>query len=178
MLSLTMTQLIKTDLPTILLPWLIHQGPLTDKLRREAGVARLQVLRQQWHKPDWWDKYTLQLRTDTVMHREILMWSASHPCWYARTILPQASYLHDPGFFDRLNNETLGKLIFANPRVERISLTHYPINPQLIEYYWLTAAMHGDSQQLWVRKSRFVLDGGLPFFLIEILLPGLERACM
>ena len=160
--------------PLSLLPWLRHQQSLTTKLDEEVGHASLQVLQQHWVSPNYWDRQQLQLASDWVMHREIVMWFERVPCWYARTILPQATYLHDHAFFQRLQQESLGKLIFDNARVRRISLSSYAIKPQSSEYSWLDETMHGHADELWVRLSKLILDEQCPFFLVEILLPGLE----
>ncbi len=161
--------------PDRLLPWLTHQASLTEKLKNEANVAHLQVLKQAWETPDWWDKHVLNIGGELVLHREIAMWVENEPCWYARTIFPQTTYIKDAAFFDRLQNESLGQLIFGNNEVKRISLVNHTINHQSIEYHWINKWINHNADELWVRKSTFVIAELSPFFLIEIILPGLLR---
>ncbi|KTC66218.1 4-hydroxybenzoate synthetase [Legionella adelaidensis] len=160
--------------PEELLPWLTYREMLSEKLEKETGDARLQVLFQQWSYPDWWDKYVLNI-SEPVLHREILMWSLSTPCWYARSIIPQDCYMATPGFFNRLENESLGDLIFNNPEIKRQYLMHYPVTEELIEYHWLQPSWHENIKELWARKSCFIYKKKFKFYLIEIFLPGLLR---
>ena len=166
---------VKCQLPSSLLPWLTYQLSLTDRLQDIAGHTRLQVLRQQWVGASWWDRHVLQIESDDVLHREILMWSGLALCWYARTIIPKDTYQADSLLFSRLQNESLGALIFNESKIKRIYLQHYAINNQSIEYHWFDQSLHGASDQLWVRLSAFTINDDYPFFLIEALLPALER---
>ena len=162
-------------LPPSLLPWIAYPHSLTERLQVKAGNTRLQVLEQRWEKPNWWDKYVLHLQCKTVLHREILMWAWNDACWYARTIIPETTYNADHLFFNRLQAESLGAMIFKEKKVRRIHLLHYPIGTQSIEYYWLTPLMHCSAPELWVRLSCFMIHDEHPFYLIETLLPGLQR---
>lgn len=169
----------------LLLPWLCHEQFLTEKLKKTAGDARLEVLGQRWDMADDWDcahwAGTLAHQRTRVMHREIVMWAFDSPCWYARTVLPEATYLANPALFDRLQTQSLGHLIFHGTHITRVSLTSYGISAQSAEYAWLSEWMHQDTARLWVRSSEFsVLETGdthqtHSFFLVEILLPGLMR---
>lgn len=163
-----------------LLPWLKHQESLTDRLRTKAGNVHLEVLGQYWTSPNWWDKQVLHIQDEAVLHREILMWSADEPCWYARTIIPKTTYNANSEFFERLKNESLGLLIFNQPKVKRVSFVYYPIDSNSIEYHWLKEITENDSPILWVRMSIFTIENhdstkDLPFCLVEIMLPGLMR---
>ena len=158
---------------TILLPWLVYEQSLTNKLHATAGDARLDVLDQRWELTNAWDQNILKLNSTQVMHREILMWAFDAPCWYARTILPAATWEANTALFDRLKTEPLGHLIFDSTEVKRGSLMHYMITPASVEYSWLNELMHQGESELWVRLSEFVVNDTHSFFLVEILLPGL-----
>lgn len=162
--------------PKLLKAWLEHSYSLTEKLKEEAGEARLQRLTQYWCNPDWWDKFNLSGNHKKMLHREILMWARQKPCWYARTIIPASTFQNDVSLFSRLQQESLGNLIFSNEEVKRIALIHYAINAQCIEYHWLDESMHENADILWLRLSTFSLRDHYPFFLVEILLPGLIAA--
>lgn len=159
-----------------LLPWLNYRDFLTQKLRLEAGDARLQVIGQRWESPNWWDKYVLTLENEQVMHREILMWALDNCCWYARTIIPHTTYEINAIVFDRLQQESLGQIIFNGTAIKRNEMIIYAINAQSLEYYWLNESMHQEEAVLWVRRSTFMLNDRWPFYLIEIFLPGLKRS--
>jgi chorismate--pyruvate lyase len=113
---------------------------------------------------------------DGVFCREVMLSAWDTPCWYARTMIPSATYAADPVFFQRLNQESLGVLIFNEPRVRRVSLEHYPVYPSSPEYQWVTEWLTCLASCLWVRFSRLCIDQEYPFFLVEVLLPGLLKA--
>lgn len=163
------------DIPSFLLAWVAHDGSLTKKLKHEFGDASVQVLKQSWVAAGWWEKHVLNIDDEMVRHREILMWSKNEPCWYARTIIPYSSYHTKELFFDRLNTESLDKLIFDNNRINRFMLMNYSITSHCLEYYWVEKLIFGDTKVRWVRLSGFTLDINSPFYLIEIMLPGIEK---
>lgn len=171
------TQLLQSDNlpPNELIPWLCHQNSLTDKLRTQTGDAQLEVLEQHWTLPSWWDKFTLGLSTEVVMHRNILMFSQQIPCWFARTIVPEHSYRENRHFFNRLTQESLGVIIFNEPKIKRTQLLNYSINENCIEYHWLLPLLMNKNEQLWIRLSVFTIADLSSFYLVEILLPGLMR---
>lgn len=160
---------------TALMPWLTCETSLTNKLTLAAGDARLDVRAQHWEKPDEWDLTVLKLNAIEVMHREIAMWAFDVPCWYARTILPIATYNNNCQLFDRLKNESLGELIFNGNHIKRVSLNRYMISQSSHEYNWLHELAPNDASPLWMRLSEFTVTSGDSFFLAEILLPGLLR---
>ncbi|ARG97425.1 chorismate--pyruvate lyase family protein [Legionella micdadei] len=162
--------------PDNLLPWLTHQASLTDKLQALSGDAELVVLKQYWTAPNWWDKHTLGISEKPILHREILMSSHQIPCWYARTIVPEHTYQASHRFFNRLTQESLGVIIFNEPRIKRVQLVNYQITSQCIEYHWLNPFLVlKKEEQFWARLSIFNTDVMFNFYLIEILLPGLMR---
>ena len=159
--------------PDKLLSWLTYPECLTAKLQIESGHAKLQLLSQQWASPDVWDRCVLNLHIEPVLHREILMWSADYPCWYARTIVPKTTYDKNPILFNRLKHQSLGQLIFQDKCINRHDMMHFYITEQSMEYAWLHQAMHQNSIVLWGRYSALMLHTIWPLFLIEIFLPGL-----
>ena len=166
---------VKCILPPELLPWINYQDSLTERLKDKAGHARLQVLGQSWGAPDSWDKQVLHYNHEAVFRREIIMWALDEPCWYARTIIPYTTYHAHRVLFNRLEQESIGTLIFSVAEIKRVDIIHYPVDKNSIEYYWLNPSMHHKAKVLWVRLSTFSVADGLPFFLIEMLLPALMR---
>ncbi len=162
-------------LPPSLLPWVLCQTSLTEKLKKRAGEARLQVLGQAFSAPNLWEKQVLHVHSETVLRREILMWASHQPCWYARTIIPHTTCKAHQQLFHRLEQESLGELIFNSSDIKRLYFVHYPINEHSLEYYWLNPLMYVHEKKLWIRFSIFMIAESYPFFLIEMLLPGLNR---
>ena len=157
--------------------WLYHEKSMTNKLKNYSNEVKLEIIKHVWEQTNAWDNQTLGLVFNTnVLHREILMWAGINPCWYARTILPQSTYEANDAPFKRLKTEALGDIIWTSPRFKRSDMKHYTITPESPEYAWLTPLMHEEEKTLWVRLSTFLYDQQHPFYLTEILLPGLSRA--
>lgn len=161
--------------PEILQPWLNHYSSLTEKLRTQSGDATLQVLKQVWTQPSWWDKFTLGLAMAPVVHRDILMFSQKKACWFARTVIPESTYQANQTFFDRLSQESLGVIVFSESSIERTAIVPYAIDKNCLEYQWLPASLGEFAEPLWLRLSEFTIAKTSTFYLVEIFLPGLLR---
>lgn len=163
--------------PIALIPWLTCLTSLTQKLRDHAGEACMQVLKHEWETANQWDKDVLKLSNGPVIHREIVMQAHQKPCWYARTIIPEQTILADPTLFARLKQESLGQLIFHSGCIQRVSLRYGLVDFSSDLFNWLPVdALPKGSQYLWRRLSAFTLiSSDARFYLLEILLPGLEQ---
>lgn len=157
--------------PEWLLVWLQCPGSLTKQLEELSAEACLSVESQYWHSPDWWDRYVLRCTESLVFHRIIRMQSHNRDCWFAKTVIPQTTWEAAPAFFNRLSQEHLGNLVFNNPLVSRVSLTWERINRDHMEYYWVT----GEPEERWIRRSEFRFKHDFAFYLVEIMLPGLQE---
>ena len=166
--------------PPCLLPWLSYQRYLSKKLEAKAGQTELQVIQQTWlAQASAWDQERLALGPEAVLHRDSLILAHQRPCWFARTILPAATYESAEPLFKRLAHEPLGNLIFEGRAIDRLSLCHYAIDQEAPEYAWLPQGLALGSSPLWLRLSCFsVIGPQSTFYLVEILLPELERYCL
>lgn len=170
---MTVNAMVDRFAPPDLLPWLQYENMLTDKLQEQSGDARVQVLQQHTKPVSVWEQSTLAIKDSEVMHRDVLIFSQQNPCWFARTIIPQGILMHHKTLFQRLQNESLGKVVFNNPLIKRIKLHHYWIEPDSEEYSWLPIKSHFEI--LWLRRSHFIINDYDVFYLTEILLPDLLR---
>jgi chorismate lyase len=110
-----------------------------------------------------------------VMQRNIMMVAWQIPCWYARTIIPDSTYQAYRLLFERLKHESLGDLIYNEPKIKRNSMVNYVIDSHCLEYHWLPDSLQDKNGQFWVRLSVFTIADNSPFYLVEILLPGLMK---
>lgn len=167
--------LINETLNNPLSSWLTHKGVMTDKLASITGYVDLHVLRQQKVNCSVWDKMTLGIGEQESIYRDVQIAVGAVTYWFARTIIPLSTFISHIDFFERLQNESLGRIIFDNPAVTRTSLVHYEINSTSHEFNWFTWADKEVTPTLWVRRSNFKVDQADSFFLFEILLPDLMR---
>ena len=161
--------------PQYLLSWLTCTTYMMEQLYAKSGNADLKVLHQNWEPTNDWDRQTLALSDELVLHRDIVVSAWEHPCWFARTILPRATYDSHLSLFERLNKEPLGNLIFRTEAVQRLRLEHYSIEAGSVEYDWLPKAIDTQQKLLWLRCSTFQVKDAELFYLVEILLPDLEH---
>lgn len=155
--------------------WVTYEDSLTDKLARVKGDIQLMRLFQGWVRPSWWDRVFLQIEKGLIFQREILMGSQGIDYWYARTVIPKACYDLDRVFFSRLDRESIRHLIFDEQAVTRKSLTHYLIDSQCLEYYWVKKYHDLPECSLWLRLATYVFKEEEPFYLMELLLPDIHQ---
>ncbi|KTD22339.1 chorismate--pyruvate lyase family protein [Legionella londiniensis] len=155
--------------------WLSYPYSLTKKLKSVSGDARLEILNQCWRPSDWWDNYALLIHDKKVLCREIMMHSNGEPCWYARTVIPEYTYQAGDHLFLRLQYESLGEIIFDNPNIKRVLFCGYGVNQNNIEYHWIDPGLRLPAEVIWLRLSVFMLHEQFPFYLAELLMPGIER---
>lgn len=154
--------------------WLNHQLSLMDKLKAVASDVHLEVLRHDWSHPDSWDQQKLKILTkNPLLRREIIMWASAHACWYARTIIPHATYNVEDALFKQLSTEPLGELIWNHPHFKRQSMTSYLIDKESPEYHFLTPELHQNTHTLWARLSTISVHETSFMYLLEIFLPDL-----
>jgi len=164
----------KDNPPSKLLPWLTHTDVLTAKLYELSKNTSIKVLKQGFSSCNWWDKYVLKVKSTNVFHREVLIMAWVNPCWYARTIIPETTYVKHKKLFLMLKNKTLGDLIFSDNGIMRSYLKYYTIDKNSIEYHWLESSVISSQKKLWVRISKFNIQNDA-FYLFEVFLPGLEK---
>ena len=158
-----------------LMPWLTWQDKLTDRLEHKAEGVQLQVINQMWVDANHWDSNVLKITDSQVLRREIIITAHNTPCWYALTTIPKSTHDLYPELFARLKKEPVGNLVFNTNSVSRVSLNFYPIEPESSEYSWLDESLHQNSHILWARTSTILVENRAPFYLVEIMLPGLKK---
>ena len=72
--------------PQYLVSWLTCTTYMMEQLYAKSGNADLKVLQQNWEPTNDWDRQTLALSDELVLHRDIVVSAWEHPCWFARTI--------------------------------------------------------------------------------------------
>lgn len=161
--------------PNNLISWLTYQEMLTTKLYNCSQNTSLKVLKHDFFKSNWWDRYVLGISSHSILHREVVVSAWNIPCWYARTIIPKETYYNHSKLFITLENKSLGEIIFSTKNgVKRSYLKYYAIDTSSIEYNWLDVDLTKSNSQLWARLSKFTINSDF-FYLFEVFLPGLEK---
>jgi chorismate--pyruvate lyase len=144
-------------LPPDVRPWLLDESSLTERLvRRSGGEFRVERLSQRWCRPQLSESRLLALPPGQwALVREVVLRCFDEPWVYARSIIPAATLSGRLRRLRRLQNESLGALLFRNPSLVRDAFEVALLPPD-------SAYIHVDFRQpapAWARRSRFVLQG-------------------
>lgn len=155
------------QLPAAAKPWLLEKGSLTARLVAWSnGAFAVQRISQTWMVPSLDEAKALGLRPrEMALIREVYLLCHGEPCVYARSVIPLKS-LHGPlRFLKKLQNTSLGSLLFKDPYLARgefeicnLNLPHFAIPCQT-------------SAKIYGRRSVFKLYQQ-PILVSEFFLPA------
>jgi chorismate lyase len=160
-------QLFQRRPPAALLPWLLAEGSLTRLLiSASGGDFRVERIAQQWQRPTLSEARLLGLAPSShALVREVILWGCGEPWVYGRSILPAQSLCGDLRRLRRLQNSSLGALLFQYPNLHRA-----PFQLAAIAGATLPAPISSDAA-LWGRRSRFELQQRA-LIVSEVFLPA------
>jgi chorismate--pyruvate lyase len=163
-------QLFHRRAPQSLLPWLLAEGSLTRLLiKASAGDFRVQRIAQGWGRPTLSEARLLGLPPgQRALIREVVLWGRGEPWVYGRSILPASTLSGDLRRLRRLQNSSLGALLFSYPQLRRA-----PFQLALVAGNTLPGPAHGE-EPLWGRRSRFELQQRT-LIVSEVFLPAFQR---
>jgi chorismate--pyruvate lyase len=151
--------------------WLNYPQSITQFLALKSDNVVIEVLAQGFEAYE-----SVFSDASRFWSREVIIRSHGQAVWYARTLVPELTFIKCAYFFSQLNTKSLGDLIFNNPDVERMALIHYPMSKVSQTYQWLPENIKPFADTvLWVRVSSFLLKNQYEFSLYEIYLPDLQR---
>ncbi len=153
--------------PRWLRPWLLAEGSLTKMLVAvSGGDFRVERIAQDWRRPSLSEARLLGIAADQLcLVREVILWGCGEPWVYARSIMPARSLSGDLRRLRRLQNSSLGTLLFRYPQLHRTPFQLAPINGNS-----LPSRLRYDTE-LWGRRSRFELRRRA-LIVSEIFLPA------
>lgn len=160
-----------SELPRALRPWLLDPGSLTRHLTQLAdGDFRVERLSQRWQRPRLDEQRLLGLRNgEWALVREVVLWGRGEPWVYARSVLPVRTLSGDLYRLRRLQNSSLGSLLFRQRGLQRTPFQLARIDARALPSRFAAATL------LWGRRSRFELSGR-PLIVGEIFLPAFRPA--
>jgi chorismate--pyruvate lyase len=100
--------------------------------------------------------------------REVVLWGCDEPWVYGRSILPASTLTGDLRRLRRLQNSSLGALLFSYPQLRRA-----PFQLAVIDGDTLPGPARS-AGTLWGRRSRFELQQRA-LIVSEVFLPAFER---
>lgn len=151
--------------------WLLDPGSLTARLKRHCHDFHVAVLGQEITRCSA-DESTGDIESgQEVLVREVLLYCDDQPQVFARSLLPLSSLTGSEQQLANLGNQSLGQVLFNHPNLKRKRIELACFNPQstvtnLSRYLGLNT-----QDNLWGRRSTFVLDGK-PLLVAEVFLPN------
>ncbi len=145
------------ELPHQVRAWLLDEGSLTERLICASnGNFEVQRLFQGWQLPTLSERNLLGIPArQWALVREVALRCHGQAWVYARSVIPGSSLSGSLRHLRWLKNQSLGALIFQNPRLQRSSfqLALLPANCNYV---------HPSLRQpvpAWARRSRFTIAG-------------------
>jgi chorismate--pyruvate lyase len=163
-------QLFHRRAPNSLLPWLLAEGSLTRLLiKASGGDFRVQRIEQGWGRPTRSEAQLLGLPPGRrALIREVILWGRGEPWVYGRSILPVSTLSGDLRRLRRLQNSSLGALLFSYPQLRRA-----PFQLAVVDGRTLPGPAQC-AQTLWGRRSRFELRQRA-LIVSEVFLPAFQQ---
>ena len=145
------------DLPHRVRPWLLDEGSLTERLIRASDDNfEVERLSQGWLVPTLSERKLLDIPArQWALVREVVLRCHGQAWVYARSVIPGATLSGSLRHLRRLQNQSLGTLIFQNPHLQRSSF-QLALLPANCDY------IHPSLRQqipAWARRSRFTIAG-------------------
>ncbi len=155
------------EIPRSLRAWLLAEGSLTQLLvAASAGEFRVERILQEWQRPALSEARLLGIDPDQrALVREVILWGCGQPWVYARSVIPSSSLRGDLRRLRKLQNSSLGALLFRYPQLQRT-----PFELAKVSAAALPSALQR-GEKLWARRSRFALDAR-SLIVGEIFLDG------
>lgn len=147
--------------------WLNDDGSLTARLMASGrGEFRVQRLYQGWAVPLPSERALLELPPrQLALVREVALLLGGDAVVFARSVFPISSLAGSLGHLRRLQNKSLGAILFKHPGMRR-----YPFELALMagDCDYLPASLQ-QSEPAWGRRSRFEI-GGKRLMVSEVFL--------
>ena len=159
-------------LPDTLQSWLHENNSLTQRLRREWGEVRVQVLFEGWRVPFLSEQKKLTLPQKRLcLVREVLLYGNNVPLILARTVIPRSTLNATHGHLGRLGTRPLGEILFSSPSLARQWLAISYVVPYCLKAPQM-AFPTSMPTPLWGRCTRYSLQHQ-PILVSEFFLPNL-----
>ncbi len=162
---------MRADLPASTRFWLIDDSSLTARLQSLGrGQFSVHRLSQNWLIPLRSEQRLLGMHLrHTALVREVVLCLGDHPVVFARSVFPLASLAGRLGHLRRLQNRSLGAILFQHPGMHRCPFELARIAG---DSDYLPRALH-QTNAAWGRRSRFDI-GGKALMVSEVFLRAFQ----
>ena len=170
------SRLVRSDIPSTVLDWLLDEASLTKRLQSVCrGRFRVRVLSQGWARPMVNEAQVLGLHPyKYAMVRQVELLCDETPWVYARTIIPRKTLKGRLRRLAHLQSQSLGAVLFASPTMRRgeVEIANILVNSTVHKLFEDQGGHLPESA--WARRSVFHLYEK-PLLVSEIFLPAMEE---
>ena len=157
--------------------WLIERGSLTLRLQKRYTNFGVKPVVNQFAKVLLDEVAPLAISAHhQALIREVLLIGGQQPVVFAHSVLPRKSLRGDWLGLAHLGNKPLGAMLFANPKVQRSTLSfkklssHHALYQHAVQH--LEYSINEKPVYLWARRSMFSLNYA-SIMVTEVFLPAL-----
>lgn len=152
--------------------WLLDHGSLTQRLiQATQGDFFVRKLNQGWQRPYLSEAQRMGIKPgQRVLVREVELVCHGEPWVYARSIFPQTTLTGRLRHLKKLDNRSLGTLLFNDPSMRRTVFEIAALDSRNLKA--LDPAK--EDATLWGRRSLFYVDNK-PILVAEIFLSAMKR---
>ena len=150
--------------------WLLDRESLTKRLVSSCDNFRVQVLGQRLTTCQAYEANDDILEGEPVVAREVLLFCDETPHVFARSLLPVRSLTGEQAELAQLGNESMGQVLFNHPDLKRKCIEVASFDGQAHFSSILSTFGLDCQQQLWGRRSVFLIDEK-PLMVAEVFLP-------
>lgn len=151
--------------------WLLDPTSLTARLKSHCKDFKIQVLGQKIEACQPHEANKDIKLGEQVLVREVILFCDNVPHVFARSLLPLKSLTGEQQALATLGEQSLGQVLFNNPKLHREVVEVAEIQPSL-RVCELAAMLNLQvTQNLWGRRSLFFIEDK-PLMVAEVFLPN------
>ena len=157
--------------------WLLQCPKLSPIFKKYCQQLTLQRLTQNWHTcfKDEAQALSLTLQHSSLI-REILLLGDGVAWSFGRVVIPPHTYQHWPDKFDQLDTHPIGEsLLYSNNTVTRSPFSYTKLTATNPLYQRINNTQTCISNELWARRSIFMIAANKPLLITDVLLPNIPK---
>lgn len=146
---------------------------MTRRIELRCEQFSVSNIQQRLAKANLDETWEMELNPHAmVMLREVSLLCGSLPLVFAHSVLPLASLYGEWQNLRKLGSQSLGRALFADPRVQRTPLQYKKLSPHHALYIRACHGLPDCPSSLWARRSVFSLNKK-NLMVTEVFLPGI-----
>lgn len=153
--------------------WLQDDGSLTRRIQDRCDHFRVQPTFQALSRVYEDEPAIMNLRPDELaMVREVYLYCGDNPVIFAHSVINKESLRGAWRGISELGNQSLGTVLFTNPKVSRTALEFKKLKAGHFIFDRASEKLAQVPSSLWARRSLFTLQGQ-SILVTEVFLPAI-----